>query len=216
MCALPPTSSDLQGADNRLFFAERSPQNSVLPISINVHTGQWCWQRKRRARLGATGACQTGLSLVEVIVATMIVGLMAVAALNSLGAATRSSESIGNRSVAAGLADELMSEIVQQPYSDPNQTPVFGREPGEPSTPRSEFDDVDDYDGWNQSPPQYPDGTVIPNRSDWRQRVTITQVNPSNPIQSVGTEQGAKQIRVTIEYRNRVLAERVVLRTNVE
>lgn len=216
MCALPPTSSDLQAADNRLFFAESSPQNGdglFSPCDNRCQASLW---KARRHRFSPTRACQTGLSLVEVIVATMIVGLMAVAALNSLGAATRSSESIGNRSVAAGLADELMSEIVQQPYSDPNQTPVFGREPGEPSTPRSEFDDVDDYDGWNQSPPQYPDGTVIPNRSDWRQRVTITQVNPSNPIQSVGTEQGSKQIRVTIEYRNRVLAERVVLRTNVE
>jgi len=146
----------------------------------------------------------------------MIVGLVAVAALHSLGAATRSSEAIGNRAVAAGLADELMSEILQQPYSDPTQTPVFGREPGESAFPRSQFDDVDDYDGWNQSPPQYRDGTVIPHRSDWRQRVTVTQVNTNDPAQSVATEQGAKQIRVTIEYRNRVLAEQIALRTDIE
>ena len=53
-----------------------------------------------------------GLTLIEVVASTMIVGLMAVAALNALGAATKSANSIGNRAVAAGLADELMSEII--------------------------------------------------------------------------------------------------------
>ena len=100
----------------------------------------------------------------------------------------------------SGLADELMSEIVQQPYSDPDGSAVFGRESGESPTPRSAFDDVDDYDGWNASPPQYRDGTTIPDRTNWRQRVVITRVVPTNPTQTSGTDQGAKRIRVTIEY----------------
>ena len=73
---------------------------------------------------------RAGLSLIEVVASTMIVGLMAVAALNSLGAATRSSESIGNRAVAMGLADELMSEIsagrVQRPQRLGQLGPRFG------------------------------------------------------------------------------------------
>ena len=106
-----------------------------------------------------------GLTLIEVVASTMIVGLMAVAALNALAAATKSSNSIGNRAVAAGLADELMSEIMMQSYSDPDGSPVFGHESGESTSVRSAFDDVDDYDGWNASPPQYRDGTVIPDRT---------------------------------------------------
>src|SRR3954452_16140107 len=93
-----------------------------------------------------------GLTLIEVVASTMIVGLMAVAALNALGAATKSSNSIGNRAVAAGLADELMSEIMMQPYSDPDGAAIFGNESGESTSPRSAFDDVDDYNGWNASP----------------------------------------------------------------
>src|SRR2546423_1503074 len=89
------------------------------------------------------------LTLVEVVASTMIVGLMAVAALNALGAATKSANSIGNRAVAAGLADELMSEIMMQSYSDPDGSAVFGHESGEATSPRSAFDDVDDYNGWN-------------------------------------------------------------------
>ncbi len=157
-----------------------------------------------------------GLSLIEVVASTFIVGLMAVAALNALGAATRSSESIGNRAVALGLADELMAEILQSPYKDPEQTPVLGRESGEPAGPRSAFNDIDDYDGWNQSPPQYSDGTAIPDRAEWRQRVEVGYVAPGDPTQVVASDQGAKRIRVVIEYRNQVLAEQVAVRTDTD
>jgi type II secretory pathway pseudopilin PulG len=146
----------------------------------------------------------------------MIVGLMAVAALEALGAATKSSNSIGNRAVALGLASELLSEIVQQSYSDPDGTPVLGHETGEPSSPRSAFDDVDDYDGWNQSPPQFKDGTAIPDRTNWRHRVQVSYVVPGNPTQTSNTDQGAKLIRVTVEFRNQVLSELIAVRTDTD
>jgi type II secretory pathway pseudopilin PulG len=158
-----------------------------------------------------------GLTLIEVVASTMIVSLMAVAALNALAAATKSSNSIGNRAVAAGLADELMSEIMMQSYSDPDGSPVFGHESGESTSVRSAFDDVDDYDGWNASPPQYRDGTNIPDRTtDWRQRVAVTYVTPTNPTQTSATDQGAKRIHVTIEYQGVVLADQYAVRTNTD
>jgi type II secretory pathway pseudopilin PulG len=156
------------------------------------------------------------LTLIEVVASTMIVGLMAVAALNALGAATKSSNSIGNRAVAAGLADELMSEIMMQSYKDPDGSAIFGHESGETTTVRSAFDDVDDYDGWNASPPQYRDGTVIPDRTNWRQRVTVAYVVPTNPTQSSVTDQGVKRIRVTIEYQNVVLADEYAVRSDTD
>jgi len=157
-----------------------------------------------------------GLTLIEVVASTMIVSMMAVAALNALAAATKSSNSIGNRAVAAGLADELMSEILMQSYSDPDGSPVFGHEFGESTTVRSAFDDVDDYDGWNASPPQYRDGTVIPDRSDWRQRVSVVYVAPANPTQTVNSDQGAKLIHVTIEYLGQVLADQYAVRSDTD
>src|SRR5262245_40826996 len=90
-----------------------------------------------------------GLTLTEVVVSTMIVGMMTVAALNGLGSTTRSSELAGNRGIALGLADSLLAEILANPYNDPNGTPTFGLETGEVA-PRSNFDDVDDFNGWNQ------------------------------------------------------------------
>jgi type II secretory pathway pseudopilin PulG len=157
-----------------------------------------------------------GLTLIEVVASTMIVSLMAVASLNALAAATKSSNSIGNRAIAAGLADELMAEIMMQPYSDPDGSAVFGNESGESTTSRAAFDDVDDYNGWNASPPKYRDGTTIPDRTNWRQRVVITRVVPSNPTQTTTTDQGAKQIHVTIEYQNQVLADQIAIRTDTD
>jgi MSHA pilin protein MshD len=157
---------------------------------------------------------RAGLSLIEVVASTMIVGLMAVAALNSLGAATRSSESIGNRAVAMGLADELMSEILQAEYSEPSGSVGFGPDSGELGGPRSVFDDVDDYDGWNESPPRYRDGTPMPDRDDWRHRVEVNHVLSNDSTQISGNDQGVKRIHVFIEYRDEILIEQIAIRTN--
>ena len=146
----------------------------------------------------------------------MIVGLMSVAALNSLGAATRSSDWIGNRAVAAGLADALMSEILQAAYKEPGSSGAFGTDGAESAGPRSAFDDIDDFNGWNQSPPQDCDGTPMDDRDEWRHRVVVDRVLPANPTQTSGTDQGAKRIRVIIEYRNQVMAEQVAVRTDTD
>jgi hypothetical protein len=161
---------------------------------------------------------RNGLTLIEVVASTMIVGLMTVAALNGLGAATRSAASIGDRAIALGLADDLMAEILPLPYSDPSDTPTFGPEGSESSGPRSGFDDVDDFNGWNKSPPLDRDGVIIPNRTGWRHRVQVMRVDPANPLQSTsgGADLGAKRIQVIIEFRGVTLAEQFAVRTNLD
>ena len=84
------------------------------------------------------------------------------------------------------------------------------------ASPRSAFDDVDDYDSWTASPPQYRDGTTIPNRTGWRQRVVVTRVTPANPTVTSGTDQGAKRIRVKIEYKDQILVDQSAIRTDTD
>jgi MSHA pilin protein MshD len=156
------------------------------------------------------------LTLVEVVASTLIVGVMTVAALDGLGSTTRSSELAGNRGIALGLADELMAEILANPYRDPNGTAVFGLEPGE-AAPRENFDDVDDYNSWNEKPPKDADGTVKPDRANYRRRVTVERVVPANPTQATaGTDQGVKRIHVTVEYNDIVLADEYAVVTDAE
>jgi type II secretory pathway pseudopilin PulG len=158
------------------------------------------------------------LSLLEVVVATLIVGLMAVVALNALGAVTRSSTSFGNRAIALGLAEDLMAEIMQVAYKEPDDTPVFGREGPEAAGPRAQFDDVDDFHNWNRQPPQDRNGTTLADRADWRRRVTVEQVAANNPTQVAAnsTDTGVKRVHVFIEYRGEVLIELIALRSDTE
>jgi hypothetical protein len=222
MYALQPTNGDrLRIADCGLRIIAVKSANSVTGqtvrrLSVSTPTGAKTQPACANPQSAIRNPKSRGLSLIEVVASTFIVALMAVAALNTLGAATRSSESVGNRAVAMGLADELMAEILQAPYSDPSQTPVFGLEGGEPASPRSAFDDVDDYDNWSETPPKYRDGTTMPDRADWRHRVRVSRVTPGDLTQVSGTDQGAKRIRVTIEYRGEVLADQYAIRTNTD
>jgi prepilin-type N-terminal cleavage/methylation domain-containing protein len=165
---------------------------------------------------GAARMPRQGLTLVEVIVSTMIVGVLMVAELNALGSATTSSESAGNRAVALGLADDLMAEILKAKYVDPGSSPVFGTETGESGTTRAAFNDVDDYTGWSEQPPQAKDGTPLTDRSDWRRRVTVDRVTASNPTQTSATETGVKRIRVDVDYKGTNVVEQTAIRTDTD
>jgi len=191
-----------RGACGTILGARRC---AFAPVRENSHIASRPGRRRRR-----------GLTLIEVVVSTLIVGVMTVAALNTLGAATRSSEAAGNRAVALGLADDLMAEILNGAYSEPSGAPVFGPESGENTGTRAAFDDVDDYHGWNRMPPQTRDGVNLPDRAEWRRRVVVERVVPTNPAQTTSgsTDQGAKRIRVIVEYQGAVLIEQIAVRTN--
>jgi prepilin-type N-terminal cleavage/methylation domain-containing protein len=133
----------------------------------------------------SSGESHRGLTLVEVVVSTMIVGLMTVASLHTLGAATRSSLTTGDRAVALGLADDLMAEILSAPY-----------------------DDLDDYHNYNEALAGDHAGWI---RRATVQRVKpadVTQATPGN------ADQGAKRIRVYITLNSQQLAEQFAIRTS--
>lgn len=156
------------------------------------------------------------MTLVEVVAATMIVGLMAVVTLAALGAAARTGQSAGNRAIGYALASDLMAEIIAAPYSDPDDTPVFGPEGAESDGPRNQFDDVDDYNGWDSQPPQYADGTTIPDRDGWRRQVTVELVRPSQLTQLTtgAADEGAKRVHVVVSYDGQTSAEQFFVRTD--
>jgi type II secretory pathway pseudopilin PulG len=165
-------------------------------------------QRQRR--------CRPALTLVEIVVSTMIVGVLMVAVLNTLGGATSSSESAGNRAVALGLADDLTAEILKAKYVDPGTSPVFGPESGESGTSRAAFNDVDDYNAWSEQPPQAKDGTAMTDRTDWKRRVTVEWVKVSDPTQTSTTETGIKRIRVDVDFKGTNVLEQTALRTDTD
>ena len=168
----------------------------------------------------------SGFTLVEAVFATLLVGLLLVAALSTAGASARVQAHGSDRGTGELLAQGLMNEILAQAYQDAGPSPVFGPTASEVTTPpsRSKFSDVDDYNGWSESPPQNKDGSVItmtntdgttsPAFPGWGRSVAVAWVTSSDLTTPSSTETGVKRIVVTVTHNNAVVATCTAIKAN--
>ena len=149
-----------------------------------------------------------GFSLVEAVVSIAIVGGMLVVALNTAGAARFGQYKMSQRGRGMLLAQDIMTEILNQAYVEPVDKPTFGPETAEGSRSRAMYDDADDYHLWSASPPQYKDGTARADLKGWERKVWVRWV-PANDFKAVaGSDTGMKRIEVEV-YHNALLAARL-------
>lgn len=140
-----------------------------------------------------------GFSLLEISVSTLIAGGVLVVALRAVGSAASSERVNAERARATPLAGALMAEVLEANYREPKPPRVFGPEPGETASgTRALFDDVDDYHGWTESPPQNKDGAVLPGLIGWRRSVTVQYVSPDNLATAAAGDLGVKRVTVTV------------------
>ncbi len=159
-------------------------------------------------------SCCPAFSMVETLISIILVGGLLVAVLNTTGAALLGQQNMADRGVGFFLAQELMSEILGQAYEEPEEVIAFGAEAGETGGTRADFDDVDDYHGWEASPPQRKDGTEIPDRTGWRRLVTVDYVDPDVLTELDLDDRGSKRITVTVENNGVLVASLVAVRTS--
>lgn len=164
-----------------------------------------------RANVGL-GAKRAAFTLVESLVSILVVSVLLVAALNTVGSAWAGQQMIGDRSLARLMAEELLAEVLRQPYSDPDESPTFGVEASESGTSRAGFDDVDDYHLWQASPPELKDGTLLSNYPKWERSVQVYKVDPDDVTTITGTDYGVKRVTVTVKHDSVVVAEVVGVR----
>jgi prepilin-type N-terminal cleavage/methylation domain-containing protein len=150
-------------------------------------------------------------SLVEVVIAIAIIGVMLVGALSAVSASRTSQFRISRLRQAHLLAQALIAEIVQQDYEEAGGT--FGPDSGETGGTRANFDDVDDYNGWSQSPPQDAAGTILSEFAAYRRRVTIEYLNPGNLLNTSAVDFGIKRITVSIDVNDNELVSLTAVRT---
>jgi MSHA pilin protein MshD len=134
------------------------------------------------------------MTLVEVMFCVVVMSTMLVAAFGAVGSAAKTRIVQQESSQGLALARQLMAEILQTRYKDITN-PVFGIEAGDV---RATFDDVDDYDGWQESSAKYADGTAIPGGTGWKRKVNVDWVSPTDPTQKVSTDQGLKRVTVKV------------------
>lgn len=156
-----------------------------------------------RLRISPTGRLEprqrrAGLTLAEIAVAAALVGVLMVATLDGAGAVFRSRHVARQRVGGDRLAWDLMSEIMQAPYEDPVTSGGFGLEAGESGGTRAAWDDVDDYDGYTDSPPEDRAGEAIPDASGWSRSVSVARARVGNPMADDVSDSGLKRVTVTV------------------
>lgn len=163
---------------------------------------------------GRSTAQARGFTLIEAVMSMLIVGLMLVAALNTVGA-SRITEVRGfEQTLGPMLAEELMAEILNESYEETVDSPAFGRETGEHSGSRSTWDDVDDYTGWSASPPETKDGTTLSGVDGWSRQVEVKWVSSLDPNLESVIPTGIKRVDVVVSYNGRVVSTLSSLRTD--
>jgi MSHA pilin protein MshD len=156
-----------------------------------------------------------GVSLMEVTLSTMIVGMLMVASLKSFGQVTSGRNESADDVRAKHLCRQLMAEIMSKAYEEPVNTPQFGREAGEPASYRTQWDDVDDYNGSNNSAPYDIDGWALDGFSAaWSRAVSVDFVTAADPSVVAGSDEGLKRIKVTVRKNGSIVAEMVALRSD--
>jgi prepilin-type N-terminal cleavage/methylation domain-containing protein len=153
-----------------------------------------------------------GFSLVEAVVSLVVVSVMLVAALAATGAARATQLRGDHRQRGAMLGQSLMIEIQSLPYKDPNEVSLLGIELSEVLGSRSSFDDVDDFNGYSESPIEERDGTPVDGFSGWSRAVAVAYVSGSDFDTVSLTDQGFKRITVTVSRGGSVVARLVGLR----
>jgi hypothetical protein len=186
------------------FIHKQGEPQGVSPRAVRelTHPGSPKW-RHRRPR---------GFSQFEVAMSALIAGVILTAALNLTGSASRGQVQNNDQLRARLIANNLMAEVLELPFEDPSQTPVFGPESGETMSParRTQFDDVDDYHNWS-SAPQTKSGSAI---QDSQGLITTVQVKLADPGQLGAGATGSasaevKQITVAVKRGTYVVSESV-------
>jgi type II secretory pathway pseudopilin PulG len=195
------TIYDLRFAAARLGEKARHARSSNRTSKIVYHTSSGGFRILNSAfPIGASGL--PAFTLVEAVISSMIVAVMLVAGLSTVGASRVAQHKAALTIRGRLLAGQLLSEILEQSYKDPDGTATLGREAGESAATRIDFDDVDDYHGWTCNPPTARDGTALANAVGWTRSVTVQWIDSLDPTQVRSTETNAKRITVTAAYNN--------------
>jgi MSHA pilin protein MshD len=155
---------------------------------------------------GAAG----GFTLVEVIIAMLLISIAALGITYVMGLGLRHQSDALWQSKAVALAQAYHEEIASRRYDE--NAPLGGTPPCSPATvpctaagafndgeSRAEFDDVDDYDGVNDSPPVDSLGSPRLGYDSFTVEVAVAYADPAL-VATLGLDDptDAKVVRVTV------------------
>jgi type II secretory pathway pseudopilin PulG len=138
------------------------------------------------------------MSLIEVAVSTVIVGVMMTAALSAVAASAKERAAMANSATAQALGEALLAEIESVACG----RGVIAANLGAPN--RAAFDDVGDYAGLDDSPPKERDGTAIAGVTGFARSVGVTNVDPTT-LATGAPDSGFRKVVVTVTFNRKAL-----------
>jgi type II secretory pathway pseudopilin PulG len=136
-----------------------------------------------------------GFSLIEVLIAILLVGLAIVSLVAANSAFTKANGAGADLSTAEFLIEQIRELTTPLPVVDPQSgTATFGPE----ETTLAGYDDLDDFNGANFSPPIGANRTVLNAFAGFGQRITVENVSSSN-FEQVVAHHSSSFVRVTVK-----------------
>jgi prepilin-type N-terminal cleavage/methylation domain-containing protein len=110
---------------------------------------------------GRTNFAHRGFTLIEALIATVVLCIATVGIAQLLGISAQQSVAMRHQSISLELAKQLMEEIASKPVADSTGNISLGHETGENS--RSQYDTIDDYNGYTDTTDSITmlDGTTV-------------------------------------------------------
>jgi MSHA pilin protein MshD len=146
-------------------------------------------------RAGAThrsaGARQRGVTLIEVVLAIVIVAIAATAIMGAMAQITMRGAETMVRQQAVAVAEGYLEEILLQPVASPGGAAPSGR---------ANYNDEDEYNGLSDTGAYDQYGTAIPYLTGYNVSVAVTQTTALTGIAAAQ----ARQINVTVTDPNGV------------
>ena len=138
---------------------------------------------------------RTGFTLVEVLVAVVLIGL-AVASLVGANISFTQANGAGTElSTAEFLSEQVKEMAAVLSVTDPeSETPTFGAE----EATLAEYDDLDDFDGASYSPPINAMRESLADFAAFTQQITVENVSPAN-FELVVSDNSSSFVRVTVK-----------------
>jgi MSHA pilin protein MshD len=138
-----------------------------------------------------SAARQRGVTLIEIVVAIVIVAIAATAILAAMASITVRGAETMVRQQAVSVAEAYLEEILLQPVASPG---------GAAPTSRANFNDEDEYNGLSDSGAHDQYGNAIASLANYNVNVAVTQTTALTGIAAAQ----ARQIIVTVTDPNGV------------
>jgi len=156
-----------------------------------------------------------GLSFLEIIFALTILTVGILGLIQSSGTTMRANAKAGDEIIATSLGRGLLAEIISKNFSDPQYPTNTSLGPNMGNTAMETrhgavgncFDDVDDYNGTLEAPPETVNGTVMngssgtPDYSLFSRNVTVSYVDfltDGTYVENPGSPTAYKKAAVTV------------------